>query len=248
MELKVVIVDDEPDSINVLKKLLANFCPQIKVLAEATNITEGYEIINEHTPDAVFLDIQMPGGNGFELLSKFSQINFEIIFVTSYDKYAIDAIRLSALHYLLKPVETDDLQEAVKRIEKKIHGRETQLLQVSNAISNINGINKKITLHTGDTVTFVDLDEITHLESDRNYTIVYIKSGKKYISSKNLGEYEEILKEHPRFYRINKSCLVNVNHITNYSKDEPCILTIDNLHMQEVSRRKKQEMTRLLKL
>jgi len=247
MELKIVIVDDEPDSINVMKKLLANFCPQVRILAEASNIKEGYVLINEHKPDAVFLDIQMPGGNGFELLRKFDQINFEVVFVTSYDKYAMDAIRLSALHYLLKPVETDDLREAVKRIEKRIHGRQTQLVQLNNALANIEGVDKKITLHTGDTVTFVDLKDITHMESDKNYTIVHTKSGKRYTSSKHLGEYEEMLKEHPRFYRANKSCIVNINHITNYSKDEPCILTINNLVTKEVSRRKKQEMLNLLK-
>lgn len=248
MELRVIIVDDEADSITVLRNLLKNFCPQVTVVGEAFDITEAYELITKLKPNAVFLDIQMPGGNGFSLLKKFNEINFDVVFVTSYDKYAIEAIKLSALHYLLKPIEVEDLQEAVKRIEKNVYGNQQQQNQIHNAIHNMEEIEKKITVHDKDHVEFLSLNEITHFESERNYTNIYTKGNKKYTSSKNLGEYEEMLRDHERFYRANKSCIVNLNFVSNYSKTEPCIITINNQFNQEVSRRKKQELVDLLKL
>lgn len=247
MKLRVVIVDDEQDSIDVIRNLLKKFCPDVEVVGTAMDVADAYTLINKEEPDAVFLDIQMPGGSGFTLLKKFKEIPFDVIFVTSYDKYALDAIKLSALHYLLKPIEVEDLKVAVKRIEKSVNGKDLQQLQIVNVISNMDDIEKKITIHTKDNVTFLGLNEITHLESERNYTIIYTKDNKKYTSSKNLGEYEEMLKEQPTFYRANKSCITNINHVTNYSKDEPCVLTINNQHQQEVSRRKKQELVELLK-
>jgi len=248
MEVRVVIVDDEVDSINVLKNLLKKFCPHVTIVGEAVDIKEAYALITKLEPDAVFLDIQMPGGNGFSLLKKFKEINFDVVFVTSYDRYAIEAIKLSALHYLLKPIEVEDLQEAVKRIEKSVYGLELQHNQILNAISNMEEIEKKITVHTKDLVAFLNLNDITHLESDRNYTIIYTKENKKYTSSRNLGEYEEMLKDNPLFYRANKSCLVNINQITDYTKGEPCMIVITNGYEQEVSRRKKQELVDLIKI
>ncbi|HWY09977.1 MAG TPA: LytTR family DNA-binding domain-containing protein [Bacteroidia bacterium] len=245
--MKVIIIDDEADSITVIKNLLKKFCPNVTILGEAFDITQAYELIIGFEPDAVFLDIQMPGGSGFSLLKKFKEINFGVVFVTSYDTYAIDAIKLSALHYLLKPIEVEDLQEAVKRIEKSILGRELQHIQIANAIGNMEEIEKKIAIHIKDQVMLIRLNEITHLESERNYTNIYTTENKKYTSSKNLGDYEEMLKEHQYFYRANKGCLVNINHISNYSKGEPCIVTIANNYDQEVSRRKKQELLEKLK-
>jgi len=247
MKIDAIIVDDEADSRSVLQKLLTNFCPSINVVAEAADIQKGFELINSLKPSVVFLDIQMPGGNGFMLLKKFEKIFFDTVFVTSYDKYALEAIKLSALHYLLKPIEVKDLLEAVDRIEKNAYKKQVINSQIANAIGNSEGIQKKITIHMQDKVLFLSLHEITHLESERNYTVIFTTNGKKYTSSKNLGEYEEMFKEQEVFYRINKSCIVNLNHISNYTKDEPCILTINGKNKQEVSRRKKQELLELLK-
>jgi two-component system LytT family response regulator len=248
MGIKVVIIDDEEDSIVVLQTLLKKYCANVTVADTATDIDEAYKKIIKHKPQAIFLDIQMPGGNGFDLLKKFENIDFDVVFVTSYDKYAIEAIRLSALHYMLKPIEVEELQEAVKRIERNAHWRELQNEQLRNAITNMEEVEKRITLHVKGKVEFVKLNEITHLESDRNYTDVYTKSNKKYTSSKNLGEYEEMLKEYDFFYRVNKGCIVNMNHVEGYSKGEPCFIDLMNNHKQEVSRAKKQELLQLLKL
>ncbi|MCD6066597.1 MAG: two component transcriptional regulator, LytTR family [Bacteroidetes bacterium] len=248
MEIRVILVDDEEDSNQVLKNLLQKFCPQVTVIGEALNVTDAKILIENLRPDAVFLDIQMPGGNGFSLLKKVKDIPFDVIFVTSYDKYALEAIRLSALHYLLKPIEVEELRNAVERLEKRVLGKELQRNQILNAIHNMEEGDKKITLHTRDQVVFLSLGQITHMESDRNYTIIYTNNREKYISSKHLGEYEEMLNRHEHFFRANKSCIVNIQYITSYSKGEPCMLTIANTCEQEVSRRKKQELLELIKM
>jgi two-component system LytT family response regulator len=246
MEIIAVIIDDESDSRKVLINLLSMFCPHVKVRGEASNINTGFELIIKHDPDVVFLDIQMPGSNGFALLKKFKEVPFDIIFVTGYDKYALDAIKLSALHYLMKPIEVSDLQEAIKRLENKIRSKNV-VLQIENAENNLMGLEKKIAVHIKDQVVFLSLKDITHFEGERNYSLIYTLT-QKYTSSKNLGAYEEILEGNNQFYRIGKSCIVNLNYISNYSKGEPCMLTINEKFIYEISRRKKQELLEKLKV
>jgi two-component system, LytTR family, response regulator len=245
MVITAIIVDDEADNRSVLKNLLKMFCPHIKVKGEAANIDEAYDLILEFDPTVVFLDIQMPGGNGFNLLKKFKEIKFDVIFVTGYDKYALEAIKLSALDYLMKPIEVADLQEAVKRIERNVINKGLQL-QLENAENNMAELEKKIAVHTNDQVVFLSLKDITHFEGERNYTLIYTNS-KKYTSSKTLGSYEEMLEGNVLFFRIGKGCIVNLNCITNYSKGEPCMLTVNEKYMYEISRRKKQELLDKLK-
>jgi two-component system, LytTR family, response regulator len=245
MEIKAILVDDEADNRSVLRNLLKMFCPNIKVMAEASNIDTAYDLIIEQSPQVVFLDIQMPGGYGFNLLKKFKELPFEVIFVTGYDKYALEAIKLSAIHYLMKPVEVADLQEAVKRLEKNVKSKYL-VQQLENVEYNLDAVEKKIIIHTNDKVLFLPLKDITHFEGERNYTNIYT-SDKKYISSKNLGEYEEMIEWNKQFYRIGKSCIVNLNCITNYSKGEPCMLTVNEKFTYEISRRKKQELLEKLK-
>lgn len=246
MQIRAVIVDDELTSRNVLKKLLKKFCPNIELVGEADTSSKAHELINKVEPDIVFLDIQMPGGSGFSLLKKVFKTGFDVVFVTGYDEYALEAIRLSALHYLVKPIEVEDLKEAVKRIEISIQRKEF-LLRLENAEYNLKTDNRKIIVHTKDQVFFIPLNLITHLVGERNYTIIYTKDS-KYISSKNLGEYENILKRNEAFLRIGKSCIVNISYITNYSKGESCMLVVNGVHAYEISRRKKQEVLNRLKL
>jgi two-component system, LytTR family, response regulator len=251
MQFKAIIVDDETHSRSVLKNLLAKFCPSIHLVAEAEDVNNAFDLINKHKPDVVFLDIQMPGGNGFSLLKKFKAIYFDVVFVTSYDKYAIEAIKLSALYYLLKPIEVEDLQEAVKRLERNLSSKKINEKLIANAITNSeekNDIERKITVHTRDQILFIGLNEITHFEAYENYTFIYTKENVKYTSEKILSDYENLLKEYEAFYRIGKGCMINVNYVHDYSKGETCILTLANKHTFEISRRKKQELLALLKL
>jgi two-component system LytT family response regulator len=243
MEFTALIVDDEADSRSVLRKLLKTFCPQVKVVGEAPSSAKAYEMVLELKPEAVFLDIQMPGGNGFSLLKKFSKIPFETIFVTSYDKYAIEAIKLSALHYLMKPVEVDDLIDAVQRLENNLMKKESRQEQLINVIFNMDGgvLEKRIAVHFNDRVKLLLLSDITHLEGERNYTTIHTIQNEKYNTAKNLGEFEEMLTENAQFFRIGKGCIVNLNHIKGYTKGEPCVITLAGDLNFEISRRKKQD-------
>jgi two-component system LytT family response regulator len=249
MELKALIVDDEPDSRSVLSSLITEFCPKIRICAEAPGAQQAYDLVIAHKPDVVFLDIQMPGGNGFSFLKKFNDIPFEVIFVTSYDKYAIEAIRFSALDYLLKPVEVERLIQSAQRLEHSVAKKQGQHRQIVNLITHMEnkGIEKKIALHRNDLVSFVPLGEITYLEGERNYTCIHTLDHSKYTSSRNLGEFEEILESYPQFLRISKSCIANLNHVSSYSKGEPCMLFIAGENGFEISRRKKQELIERLK-
>lgn len=240
MEITAIIVDDEADNRSVLRNLLKMYCSHIKILDEASNIDQAYEQILNYKPDVIFLDIQMPGGNGFSLLKRFKEMPFDVIFVTGYDKYGIEAIKLSALDYLMKPVEVDDLKNAVKRLEKSSRSKNLRP-QFDNAEHNLEDIEKRIMLHTNDKVVFLSLSSITHFEGEGNYTHIYTND-RKYISSKTLGEYEEMVEGHDIFFRIGKGCIVNLNCITNYTKGEPCMLTLNNKFTYEISRRKKAEL------
>lgn len=248
-KITALIVDDEADGREVLKKLLEKFCPIIDIKGETYNIQHAYELIHEIKPDVVFLDIQMPGGNGFDLLKKLSSISFEVVFVTSYDQYAIEAIKFSALDYLLKPIEVQELQKAVDRIQSTIDKKNARQLQFVNVIEHVEntGIDKKIIVHHHDKVILLPLSDITFLEGERNYTLIHTVDGNKYTSSKNLGEFEEMFEPYQIFFRISKKYICNINHISSYTKGEPCVVNIGNDHQLEISRRKKQEFLNKIK-
>lgn len=244
MELTAVIIDDEANSRSVLRKLLKMFCPHVLIKGEADNVEDAYTLIMATIPSIVFLDIQMPGANGFSLLKKFSDIPFRVIFVTSYDKYALEAIKFSAFDYLLKPVDVEELVLSVNRLQQNAFTKEVRIEQIINVIAHVDGesLEKKIVVHHNNYVKFLLLNEILYMESDRNYTIINTVKEERYISSKNLGEYEETLENHQNFFRINKSYLININHMAHYTKKEPCILTLSNNMDFEISRRKKHEL------
>jgi len=236
-------VDDEGSSREVLKALLKKFCPTIQITGEACNVDEAYKFITELKPEVVFLDVQMPGGNGFSLLKRFIEIPFQVIFVTSYDKYALDAIRCSALYYLMKPIEVPFLLDAVDKLNSRIENRNTQKSQILNLIHNEStpGIEKKIAVHSTDTVVFLPVNEIIYLEGMDEYTSIQTLQGNKFTSSKNLGKFEEMLDSFPQFLRISKSHIVNINYVDHYTKGEPCFITISAKYTFEISRRRKRE-------
>jgi two-component system LytT family response regulator len=243
MGITAILVDDEQDSRSVLKHLLKTFCPHVTVLGEAGNITAAFDLITALRPQVVFLDIQMAGGNGFSLLKKFQEIPFEVIFVTGYNKYAIEAIKLSALHYLMKPVEVDDLKFAVDKLAWNILKNQNSQEQLVNVIINLEGaeLEKRIMVHSHDRVKFLVISDISHFEGERNYTTIHMVNKMKYTSTKNLGEFEEMLGENAQFFRISKSYIINLNHVTSYTKGGPCVLTLSSGLEFEISRRIKQE-------
>ncbi len=238
--LKSIIVDDEPKIRKVLEIKLNQYCPDVQILASVENIDAAYlEIIN-HQPDVVFLDISMPGGNGFELLDKFDRIDFEIVFITGYDEYALDALKVSAVDYLLKPLMTEELVSAVSKVKEKINDK-NKAEKYENLKYNISmsaNQDSKIALAGTDAYTFVKVNEIVRCEGWQKYTKVYLNKGKCIISSYNIGKFKTMLQNYG-FYATHKSHLINTSLIVQYLK-EGTVMMSDGSAVP-VSRRKKDD-------
>lgn len=244
MSIKAVIVEDEFKVRELFIILLQKFCEEIIVVGEADNINDGCELIKLEKPDVVFLDIEMPDGNGFELLAKFDDIFFETIFVSSYGHYAIKAIKASALDYLLKPVIIEDLQKITKRLQDKIDLKDKALkynLLQENIINS--DYPQKIIINTKTKIDSINTNDILYLKADGNYTTIHLKNDISYCISKTLKEYEELLCEITTpFIRMHKAIIVNTMHIKYISRGEECSVVLNNNVHLEISRRKKQEV------
>nr|WP_319399721.1 LytTR family DNA-binding domain-containing protein [uncultured Carboxylicivirga sp.] len=244
--IKAIIVDDEPNNCLYLRKQLQKYCIQVEVCAMANNAAEGVQLIHQYQPDLVFLDIQMPGGNGFDLLESISERDFKVIFVTAYDQYAIKAIRYCAFDYLLKPINTIELQKAVDRVvaELKSHKKESKLqyetLQHNGAHSA-----KRIALPSAQRLLFVEVSDIIRCEAESNYTCIYLQSGAKEVVSKTLKEYEELLAEEG-FIRVHQSHLVNVQMIQSYEKADGGYLLMKDASQVPISRLRKEKVMEVL--
>jgi len=247
-KIKTIVVDDEKNGREVLIKLLEKKHPEIEVVGEASNVEEAYSLCQNLDPDLVFLDIQMPKSNGFNLLKKFDEIPFEVVFVTSYDQYAITAIKFNALDYLLKPIDIKELDAAVTKVTRNLQLKTGQKSQIINLIRSLesNLTDKKITIHTGEKVKIINSDDVITIQGDGRYCHLFLKSGESYTTPKNLKEFEDYFGEASRFIRISKSHMVNTLHIKEYYKGEPFIIKMINEETYEVARRKKPEvMTKL---
>lgn len=246
--IKALITDDEQSSIDLLTWLIEQYCPDITAIKQARSVQEAIPLIRSFQPDIVFLDIQMPHQSGFDLLTTIDNWNFEVIFTTAYNEFAIQAIRFSALDYLLKPVDETELKKAIERFKaKKIYAPAGQML-FRNFMQNIaQGSREKfrLTLADANEVKYVQLDEIIRLQADSNYTHVMLTQGRVFVSAKTLKEYDEIL-QGQHFLRVHKSHLVNPAHITSYDRQGFLLLT-DGSRV-EVSRRKKDYLLQALKL
>jgi two-component system LytT family response regulator len=248
-KITAILIDDEANSRKVLGNLLNKFCPEVEVCGEAEDIEDAYSLIVSKKPDLVFLDIQMPNGNGFSLLKKFESLPFDVIFVTSFDEYAINAIKFSALDYLLKPVEVKDLVEAVQKAVFKKMAKLSSQVQIINllSIAEANAIEKKIVVHQNDKVILLRVDEICRIEADNRYCHLNTIAKEKHTIAKTLKEFEEFFSDNPTFVRISKNIILNINYIKDYSKGEPCIVEMHDGSTFEISRRKKQEVLERLK-
>lgn len=244
---RILIVDDEAAASNILKMLIEKHIPASKEIKTCNTPEEALEIIPVWQPNLLMLDIEMPNMNGFDLLNRVGNSDFDVIFTTAYDKYAIKAIRFSALDYLLKPVDIAELQNAVnKHIIKKFQPPQEQQKLVSNLINNLQQKDQtgfKLALSTTEGVFFFVPSEIVRLEGENNYTRFYFASQKPMLVSKTLKEYEEILAEHD-FIRAHKSHLVNKKFVKHLDKEGLLWLT-DGSHIV-VSRRKKEEVLKEL--
>ena len=239
--MRAIIVDDEPDGIITLNKMLSLSCKQVEVVALCTDAEEGKLKIRELTPDLIFLDIQMPGKTGFELLAELDTDNMEVIFVTAHNQYMLQALQFSATDYLLKPIDEERLTEAIRRVEKRQHGKggsqnvEALLYNLQKAGSPKE---MKLCIPTFKGFAILKLEDIILCEAEKNYTIIHLKDKKNIIVSRPLLEYENIL-EGTTFLRIHRTFLINLQHVAEYHRGEGGVIIMSNGEEVEISRRKK---------
>jgi len=241
--IKAVIVEDELASRTTLNNYLNKYCSQVEVLEMADSIASGLAAIKSHKPDLVFLDIEMPYGNAFDLLESIDEVDFEIIFVTAYKDYAIKALNLSAAYYILKPIDIDELVAAVTKICERQKSDESILhskILLDNIKSN-NLINKKIVLPQMDGFEVININDIIRAEANDNYTHIYLVNGKKHLVSKTLKHFDDLLTEFD-FIRTHKSHLVNLKYITKYIKGKVGRLRMSDDSYVDVSATRKKQL------
>ena len=244
--IKAVIIDDELGAIRVLSQLLDEIDMGISVVATAQNVPEGVLAINRSKPDVVFLDIEMPDYSGFELLEFFNNVNFEIIFTTAYSQYAIQAFEVSAIDYVLKPIQIEKLESAIEKLKGKL-ANENMAERLETLKTNLKDeIVKKIALPVSDGLLFINVDEIIHLDADGAYTKVWVKGGTHILISKNLKYFEGLLEKHAQFFRPHRSHIVNISYLKKYSRHDETLL-LDNEHEITLSKNRKHDFEAFMK-
>ncbi len=244
--IKCVIVDDELRARSGLKKLLENYCERVEVVGMAESVARARQVIAETKPDLVFLDIDMPGGDGFDLLEQMDDISFEVIFATAYDQFALKAIKFSALDYLLKPIDLEELISAVEKMHQKI-GQKPNYEKYKSLKANIaQKTLERMALPTSDGLIFINIKDIIRLQSDGSYTVFHIGTGKNILVAKTLGEYEEILQENG-FFRTHHSHIININRIQKYVRGRGGYVVMDDGSSVDVSARRKDEFLAMMK-
>ncbi len=240
-KINAIIVDDEQDSREILRNYTAKYTPKVKIVAECSNIQEAKKAIEEHEPHLVFLDIEMPYGNAFDLLEQFDDINFQVIFITAYSQYAVQAFNQSAVHYILKPMDIDELILAVDKAEERMRSEEqinhTQILLENMASKKSQ--NHKIALPLMDGFEVVKLTEVVYCEANDNFTCFHFVSGKKALICRKLKFYEDHLKEYG-FYRVHRSHLINLDYVKRYVKGKGGTVVLENEVQIQVSNGRKQ--------
>jgi len=239
--IKAIIVDDEKHSVATLTWKIENFCPDVELIAQFTDSSEALNYIRENKPDLLFLDIEMPRLNGFELLEELGDdISFEVIFITAYDEFGINAVKANALDYLLKPVQNQELKAAIEKYKiKKSIDNQNDHVQQNNLKTN------KIALATKESIEFVNPDDIISCKSDSNYTMIYLTGDRKKLISKTLKEVEQWLSPYS-FFRAHHSHLVNLQHIKEYVRADGGHLLLSNEKTIPVSRNRKEDLLKMI--
>ena len=241
--IKAILIDDEVNCLDTLNMLLSDHCPDVQVIEQCVLAKKGLEAIEKLKPDLVFLDIEMPVMNGFELLEQLSNISFPIIFTTSYDQYAIKAIRFSALDYLLKPIDPKELISAVQKVQEERHLPMAEQFQILlNQIQGKGGGFSKIAVPTAEGFELIYAEQIICCEANDNYTHFFLKNKNKIIACRTLKEIEEQLQGFPFFVRVHNSYLVNLNEVTRYVRGEGGYLVMSDDTTVNVSRSRKEAL------
>ena len=243
--IQTLIIDDELASRETLQNYLRKYCPDVEVIGECKNIIEAKESIESFSPDLIFLDVEMPFGNAFDLLEQLDTIDFEVIFVTAYSQYALKAINYSASYYILKPIDIDDLELAVAKVKEKMARKDTSDLEIQTKVLlehiSSESKNKKVVLPLMDGFDVVEVSDIIRCEANDNFTNFYLKDGSKKMICRTLKFYDDILSE-VGFMRVHRSHLVNLDYITSYKKGKGGQVVMSDGSYVDVAPSKKKEL------
>lgn len=239
--LNALLVDDEPSARLELRMYLTNLCPDVHILDEAENVSDAVKLIHKHKPDIVFSDIDMPGLTGLQLLDFFNEdeMTFELIYVTAFSEYAVNAFQLSAIDYLLKPIQPELLQKAVEKVQLKQNYKGTERLAILK--ENLNNDFNRIALTLSDGVQFVEINDILYLKAENVYTEVYMVNGTKILVSKPIKNFEKMLETNPYFFRSHRTYLINIRHIKQYIKTDGGVAIMDDDAEVPIARDRKDE-------
>jgi two-component system LytT family response regulator len=244
--LKAILVDDELSSLQNLQQKLTEFCPEIKIIAMSQKPEEAIFLIKHHNPDVLFLDIEMPRISGLRILDELKDIRSEIIFTTAYNHYAIEAVRISAFDYLVKPIAVEELQSAVQRLVTQQNKQVFEKLDVlKRSLQENKTQDGKIAIPTSEGMEFLEIKNIIRIESSSNYSKIFLLNGHSMLVTRLLKDFEEILLPY-RFYRVHHSHLINLTYIKKYIRGEGGQVVMQNGDVIDVARRKKEEFLKLI--
>jgi two-component system LytT family response regulator len=238
--IKALIVEDDPLSVELLRDYLEESGSDLGVIGHCGTVDSAIRKINKHKPQLVFLDIELADGSGFDVLKSIGAINFEIIVITSHDRYAMEAVKYSALDYLIKPIKVPDLNSALRKVQRRIGNKETK-----PEIRSRNKLSNKVAVPTFEGLLFIPIEEIIRIESDRNYTDFFLTSKRKVVVTRSLKNYEDLLSEFG-FFRVHHSHLINLNHLLKYIKGSGGYVIMSDQSKVDVSRRKKEDFLEAL--
>lgn len=244
--MTAILIDDEPNATEALTNMLRMTTPDVEVIAVANDPQTGIKQIRERSPDLLFLDIQMPHMTGFELLEKLGKVNFSVIFTTAYDQYALQAFKVSAVDYLLKPIDMDELEAAVAKVRARMKTAQPDYSAFERLFQQVQKPEpQRIALPMGDGLMFVLVADIVRLQSDSNYTMFYLTTRDKVLVSRTLGEYEEVLTKQ-NFCRVHHSHIINLAQMKRYVKTDGGYAEMSDGSKVEISRRKKDDFVAML--
>jgi two-component system, LytTR family, response regulator len=245
-KIKAILIDDELNSLQNLQQKLEGFCPDVAIVAVTQKPEEGILLIRQHQPDVVFLDIEMPRMSGFRMLEELGEYDFDIIFTTAYNHYSIDAIRISAFDYLVKPIGIEDLQQAVERLSKSLNRQTKEKIDIlKKSLSDNKSQEDKIAISTSEGIEFIPIKNIIHVESKSNYSKIFLTDNKTIMVTKILKDFEEMLVPY-NFYRVHNSHLINLNYIQKYVRSQGGHVQLQDGTLIDISRRKKEEFLKMI--
>jgi two-component system LytT family response regulator len=247
--LKTVIVDDEADAVNFIRSIIQEYCPKLVVTGTAHSANDGFQLINEHQPELVFLDVEMPHGSGFDLLARFPKKMFDVVFITAFNQYALKAIKFSAVDYILKPINISEFIEAVDKVTEKRTQLFNQNVNYLTLLENLKStLPTKLAIPTSEGMEYLNTKEIIRIEADRSYCWFYMLDHAKHLVSRNLKEYQDLLTE-CNFFRPHNSHLINLDFVKKYVRQEGGYIEMADGSQIPISRIKRdlflQQMNRL---